>query len=900
MSAGLLHEYRQQGSTSVASWLADGLPSIYTPISANLVTHTSAKPASSATLYVTGAPITAYLVASTSARTSYYAHITSTPATIHLIASASASTGSAAILTVTQSIPPVIYAGQKVKVQHSKITYSSADVTVPLEFNIDGALILDTPLSITSGGTGGNTSTSALTALLPLQAGNTGFVLTTNGTVASWAPSTGGGGGGGTGTVTAVSATGSNGISVTGSPITTFGTLAFSLGDITPAGVASTGAVTGTNLSGTNTGDQTITLTGDVTGTGTNTFAAILSSSGVTAGTYTLSTITVDAKGRITSASSGTTGGTGTVTSITAVGNNGISISGSPITTAGTITFGLGDITPTSVAATGIVAGSNLSGTNTGDQTITLTGDVTGTGTGSFTTALSASGVTAGTYTVSTITVDAKGRITSASSGSAGGSGTVTSVNINGTSGRITSSGSPITTSGTITVDLATSGVTADTYGSSTQIPVFTVDAYGRVTAVTNTSIVVGGVGTVTSVAATGNNGITVVGSPITNAGTLTLGLGAITPTSVATGSVTSTGSITGSNLSGTNTGDQTITLTGDVTGTGTGSITAALSASGVTAGTYTVSTITVDAKGRITAASSGTGSTISAPANQIVYGTGSSVTTDSGLSYISGTSTLQVGTSGAALLASGTGQTLTMSSDTSVRLYVNGSNRFSIDTTGAISISGNKGSSGQALISAGTSSPPSWQTIPSGTVTSVAVSGGTTGLTLTGGPVTTAGTFTLGGTLNVANGGTGATTLTGLIKGNGTGAFTAATAGTDYVTPGTATTYTTAQTVAHQSVTASAGAAYAWPANTAQMLQLTFGAGNISALSVTGSIAGTFYALYLKQDSVGSRTVAWSGFKWASGTAPTLSTAANAVDIFTFYYDGTSMNCVGSSMGVA
>ncbi|MFZ1301127.1 MAG: hypothetical protein WAQ27_00910 [Candidatus Microsaccharimonas sp.] len=39
-------------------------------------------------------------------------------------------------------------------------------------------------------------------------------------------------------------------------------------------------------------------------------------------------------------------------------------------------------------------------------------------------------------------------------------------------------------------------------------------------------------------------------------------------------------------------------------------------------------------------------------------------------------------------------------------------------------------------------------------------------------------------GTLAVGNGGTGATTLTGLVKGNGTGAFTAATAGTDYVTP--------------------------------------------------------------------------------------------------------------------
>lgn len=56
------------------------------------------------------------------------------------------------------------------------------------------------------------------------------------------------------------------------------------------------------------------------------------------------------------------------------------------------------------------------------------------------------------------------------------------------------------------------------------------------------------------------------------------------------------------------------------------------------------------------------------------------------------------------------------------------------------------------------------------GTVTSVDVSGGTTGLTTSGGPVTTSGTITLAGTLVVANGGTGATTLTAnnVILGNG------------------------------------------------------------------------------------------------------------------------------------
>ena len=44
-------------------------------------------------------------------------------------------------------------------------------------------------------------------------------------------------------------------------------------------------------------------------------------------------------------------------------------------------------------------------------------------------------------------------------------------------------------------------------------------------------------------------------------------------------------------------------------------------------------------------------------------------------------------------------------------------------------------------------------------------------------------------GTLAVSQGGTGATTLIGILKGNGTGAFTAASAGTDYISPSGLTT---------------------------------------------------------------------------------------------------------------
>lgn len=89
--------------------------------------------------------------------------------------------------------------------------------------------------------------------------------------------------------------------------------------------------------------------------------------------------------------------------------------------------------------------------------------------------------------------------------------------------------------------------------------------------------------------------------------------------------------------------------------------------------------------------------------------------------------------------------------------LYGNGSGGFSNVTVGT-----------GLTFSAGTLSTSGG----AGTVTSVDVSGGTTGLTTSGGPVTTSGTITLAGTLAVANGGTGQTTYTNgqLLIGNTTG----------------------------------------------------------------------------------------------------------------------------------
>jgi hypothetical protein len=84
----------------------------------------------------------------------------------------------------------------------------------------------------------------------------------------------------------------------------------------------------------------------------------------------------------------------GSVKIVTISPHSGITASITNGTTVPNIDISLGNITPTSVAASGNVTGSNLSGTNTGDQTITLTGDVSGSGTGSF-------AVTIGTHAVS-------------------------------------------------------------------------------------------------------------------------------------------------------------------------------------------------------------------------------------------------------------------------------------------------------------------------------------------------------------------------------------------------------------------------------------------------------------------------------------------------------------------
>jgi len=210
---------------------------------------------------------------------------------------------------------------------------------------------------------------------------------------------------------------------------------------------------------------------------------------------------------------------------------------------------------------------------------------------------------------------------------------------------------------------LSATGVIAGSYGGSSSVPVITVDAKGRVTAVSTTPIVATGYVPDTRLVSTGAG--LLGGASLANNLTLSVNFSSATPQ--ALGSATA--------------GVSTAAARGD-------HVHPAVNLSDTT-----------QTQGALPLGRGGTGDALSPVAGAVVYSTGT---------------------------------------------------KLAITTSGT---------AGQVLTSAGTGAPV-WTSV--GTVTSVALSGGTTGLTFSGSPITTSGTMTLGGTLAVASGGTGATTAAG------------------------------------------------------------------------------------------------------------------------------------------
>jgi hypothetical protein len=182
---------------------------------------------------------------------------------------------------------------------------------------------------------------------------------------------------------------------------------------------------------------------------------------------------------------------------------------------------------------------------------------------------------------------------------------------------------------------------------------------------------------------------------------------------------------------------------------------------------------------------------------------------------------------------------------------------------------------SGNILTSNGTT----WQsTAPAtgGTVTSVSV-------VSTNGFAGTVATATSTPAITVS------TSITGVLKGNGT-AISAAVAGTDYVTP-TGTETLTNKTIEAGTFT-NGYTEEVFTGNSSTAITLDLANGTVQIITLTGNcvytfptpVAGKSFTLIHLQDATGSRTVTWpSTVDWPSATAPTLTATALRADKFVF-----------------
>ncbi len=379
-----------------------------------------------------------------------------------------------------------------------------ASFTKPL--TVTGAVTASS-LVFTSGGsvTFNPPSSGSYSLKWPTSAGSANQVLTTDGaTGLSWTSP-------GTGSVTSVACTVPNVFSISGSPITTSGTLAISY-----SGTALPVANGGTGLTAGGTPGQVLTMVAGVPAWATPGVGGTVTSVDATA-TSTIFSITggpITTSGTLAFAYNGTAlpvanGGTG----LTAGGTNGqvlTIVSGSPAWS----TPGVGG-TVTSVACT-VPSIFSISGspiTTSGTLAISYSGTALPTANGG--TGLTTVGTNGQVLTSSGTTL-------SWQTPSAPGTGTVTSVDATASSTIFSITGGPITTSGTLALAYngtalpVSSGGTGLTVGG-TPGQVLTMVAGSPAWANPATS------GTVTSVGLSAPSIFTVSGSPVTSTGTLTL-----------------------------------------------------------------------------------------------------------------------------------------------------------------------------------------------------------------------------------------------------------------------------------------------------------------------------------------------------------------------------------------
>lgn len=387
-----------------------------------------------------------------------------------------------------------------------------------------------------------------------------------------------------------------------------------------------------------------------------------------------------------------------------------------------------------------------------------------------------------------------------------------------------------------------------------------------------------GGSGTVTTVSVVTANGVSGSVANATTTPAITITLGAITPSTV--NGLTLAALATGFTIAG-GTTSKTLTVPSDATvsGTNTGDQSSVTGNAGTATALQNARTIG--------------GVSFNGTAN-IVPQTIQSVNEASDTTCFP----LFISASGSQSLQPLNNINLTFNASTGA---LGASNLSGTNTGDQTSVSGNAGTA-TALATGRTISISGdlTYTSPSFDGTSNITAAGTlknTGTAGTYGQVTTdaQGRVTSGISANdVTHGGTGVATITGLIKGNGTSAFTAATAGTDYPGLATANTYTTGIQYLNG---ATIEEAVFSNGNSGTSKAINLDNGNLQSITITGNVAITQttpthpgkYTLIVTIDGTGSRTYSLTGVKFPGGTAPTYSTAANKVDVISIIWDGTN-----------